>query len=217
MRTFVLAVAALVAMVVTTPAFAQSARATGTVRDTSGRAVKGATVRALNPDAYPPEIVAVADDRGRWAMIGLRTGTWSFRVEAEGFLTVEASSPVRVAGTAPMAFTLARDPGPIPDALATNIQEQLVAAGTHRDEGRLDQALSAYQDIRSKNPKLTTVNLVLADIYRKKAAQERDPAARRALLDSAIQSYTALLANDAAHARAKSELDLTRAEAAALR
>lgn len=217
MRTSVLAVAALVAMIVTTPAFAQSARATGTVRDTSGRALKGATVRAMNPDAYPPEIVAVADDRGRWAMIGLRTGTWSFRVQADGFVTVEASTPVRVAGTAPMSFTLARDPGPIPDALAGNIQEQLVAAGTLRDEGRLDQALSAYQDIRSKNPKLTVVNLVLADVYRKKAAQERDPAARRALLDNAIQSYTALLATDGGHARAQSELDLTRAEAAAVR
>ncbi len=41
MRTSVLAVAALVAMIVTTPAFAQTARATGTVRDTAGTRAQG--------------------------------------------------------------------------------------------------------------------------------------------------------------------------------
>ena len=30
-------------------------------------------------------IVAAADDRGRWAILGMRIGTYSFRVEAPGF------------------------------------------------------------------------------------------------------------------------------------
>lgn len=217
MRSFAFAIAALAVLCVAAPASAQAARAAGTVRDISGRPLKGATVRAMNPDAYPPELAAVSDDKGRWAMIGLRSGTWAFRVEADGFTPVQASAQVRVAGTPPMAFVLARDPGPIPDALAPDIGQQLAAANALRDEGRLDQALAAYQDIRAKNPKLTVVNLVLADVYRKKAAQETDAAARRALLDRAIQSYNTLLETDATHERARSELDSTRAEAAATR
>ena len=215
MRNLALATAALILIVLTaTSAAAQAARAVGTVRDTNGRPLKGATIRATNPDASPPEFTAVSDDKGRWAMIGLRSGTWSFRVEAAGFIAVEASAPLRVAGTPPMAFTLARDPGPIPDALVPDIQQQLAAAKTHRDAGRLDQALNAYLEIRAKNPKLTVVNLVLADVYRRKAAQEDDPAARRALLDRAIASYSELLASDASHERARTELESTRAEAA---
>src|SRR5687768_15904257 len=179
MRCLSFALAVVVVGALTVPAAAQSARAIGTVRDTGGRPIKGATVRATNPEAYPPEFTSVSDDKGRWAMIGLRTGSWTFRVEAAGFTSVEVAAPMRVAGSPPMGFVLARDPGPIPGALAQDIQQQLASAGSLRDGGRLDQALAAYQDIGSKNPKLTTVRLVIADLYRKKAAQERDPAARR--------------------------------------
>lgn len=173
------------------PAMAQSARAIGSVRDTDGKPIKGATIRASNPDAIPSQIVSTSDDKGRWAMIGLRTGTWTFVVEAPGFVATEAAVGVRVAASPPMTFTLVRDPGPIPGALPTNIQAQLTAAQMMRDQGRLDAAITAYQDIRTKNPKLTAINLVIAETYRKKASQETDPAARQSLLDRAAEAEAA--------------------------
>ena len=107
-------------------------------------------------------------------MIGLRSGTWHFTVEAPGYFTVETNAPVRVAAAPPMQFALAKDPGPIPNALDRNIQQLIEDAASMRDAGRLDQAIAAYQDIRSKNPKLTSINLVIGDLYRRKAAQETD-------------------------------------------
>jgi tetratricopeptide (TPR) repeat protein len=186
------------------------------VRDTDGRAIKGATIRAMNPDAIPSQIVSTTDDRGRWAMIGLRTGTWTFVVEAPGFHKAEAPAAVRVASTPPMAFVLARDPGPIPGALPTNIQAQLTAANMMRDQGRFDQAITAYRDIRVKNPKLTAINLVLGETFKRKAAQEKDPAARRGALELAIESFTEALKGDADNEHAKAELESARAEAATL-
>ena len=118
-------------------------------------------------------------------MIGLRTGTWTFNVEAPGFVAVEAPAPVRVAGTPPMAFTLARDPGPIPGALDKNVIQLVTAANSLRDRGQLEQALTAYQQIREQNPKLTAVSFVMASVYRQQAASATDPTARRALLDRA--------------------------------
>lgn len=209
---FVLACCALAV-----PAFAQTARATGIVRDTEGKTVKGATIRATNPDAYPPQIVSTSDNKGRWAIIGMKIGTYTFVIEAPGYLPAQGTAAVRTAASAPLVFVLARDPGPIPGALSSNIQAQLTAAHMLRDQGRLDQALNAYQEIRGKNPKLTAVNLAIASTYRKKAAQESDPAARRAALDRAIDSYTELLKIDPDNTRAKSELESTRAEVAALR
>jgi len=179
--------------------------------------MKGATIKASNKDAYPPQITSSTDDKGRWAMIGLRTGTWSFVAEAPGFAPQQAQWPVRVAGTAPMHFVLARDLGPIPGALTKNIQQQLVAANALRDKGQLDQALAAYEQIRDQNPKLTAVNLVVGGVYRKKAALESDPSARRALFDRAIASYTAMLTDETANERAKAEIESTRSEAAASR
>jgi hypothetical protein len=204
------------ALCLAVPVSAQTARATGIVRDTDNKPIKGAAIRATNPDAIPSQIVSTSDDRGRWAMIGLRTGTWTFSVEAPGFIKAEAPAGVRVAGTPTMTFTLARDPGPIPGALPTNIQAQLTAAHMMRDQGRFDQAITAYRDIRNKNPKLTTLNLVIGDTYRKKAAQESDPSTRRSALELAIESYAEVLKSDAENARARAELESARAEAAAL-
>jgi tetratricopeptide (TPR) repeat protein len=217
MRRASFALATVIVVCLAAPALAQTARASGTVRDTSGKPMKGATVKATNKDAYPPQIASSTDDKGRWAMIGLRTGTWTFVVEAPGYMPQKADWPVRVAGTAPMHFVLARELGPIPGALAKNIQQQLAAAHALRDNGQLDQAIAAYEQIREQNPKLTAVNLVVGSVYRKKAALETDPAARRALLDRAIATYTTMLDDEASGPRAKAEIESTRIEAAAIR
>lgn len=209
-----LTVVALLCMAGT--AAAQTARATGSVRDQDGKPIKGATIRATNPEAYPPQAVSTSDDRGRWAIIGMRIGTYSFAVEAPGFLPVQASAPVRTSASAPLVFTLARDPGPVPGALPANIQAQLSAAGMLRDQGRLDQALNAYQEIHVKNPKLSSISLVIGHVYRQKAAQEADPAARRAWLDRAIESYGEVLKADADNDRARRELESTRTEVASI-
>ncbi len=201
-----LACAALLVTCLAAPAAAQSARASGVVRDVAGKPIKGATITATNPEAFPPELTSTSDDKGRWAMIGLRGGTWTFVAQAPGFITVQTPTLVRAGGTPPLAFTLTRDPGPIPNALDRDIRQQLDAAAAQRDQGRLDQALASYQDIRAKNPKLTSVNLVLADVYRRKAAQEQDPTARQALLTQAADAYGEVLKVDPSHARARTEL-----------
>ncbi len=205
----------LAALSLAAPAAAQTARANGTVRDTDGKPIKGATIRATNPEAIPPQVISTTDEKGRWAVLGLKIGTYTFTVEAPGFLPVQAPAAVRTAQSTPLQFTLARDPGPIPGALPSNIQAQLSAANMLRDQGRLDQAINAYQEIHAKNPKLTSLNLVMASVFRAKAGQETDPAVRRALLDRAIEAYTEVLRADGDNPRAKAELGLTRDEAAA--
>jgi tetratricopeptide (TPR) repeat protein len=180
-------------------------RAMGTVKDTSGKAIKGATVRASNPDASPAQFASATDDRGRWAMIGLRSGSWHFTVEAPGYFTVETNAPIRVAAAPPMQFALAKDPGPIPNALDRNIQQLIQDAASLRDAGRLDQAIAAYQEIRTKNPKLTSVNLVIGDLYRRKAIQETDAGSKQNLYRQALDAYDQLLKSDSTNERALAE------------
>jgi tetratricopeptide (TPR) repeat protein len=193
----------VLAVLVAAPALAQNARAGGQIRDTSGKPIKGATIRAVNPDA-PSEITSVTNNDGRWAMIGLRSGAgWTFIVEAPGYFTAKAEGVARAANNAPLNFVLARDPGPIPGALTPNIEGQIDAANALRDQGRYDQAIGAYQEIRTKNPKLTRLNFVMAEMYLGRAAKEAEPSARRAFVDLAIASYDEVLKIDAADERAK--------------
>jgi tetratricopeptide (TPR) repeat protein len=183
----------------------------GTVKEITGKAIKGATVKATNPDASPAQFASATDDKGRWAMIGLKSGTWHFTVEAPGYFTVETNAPVRVAAMPPMQFALAKDPGPVPNALDRNIQQLIQEAATLRDAGRLDQAIAAYQEIRTKNPKLTSVNLVIGDLYRRKASQENDPNARQTLYRQALDAYDLMLKSDATNERARAESAAIRA------
>jgi hypothetical protein len=211
-----LALTIVAALCVAASASAQTARALGTVRDTDGKPIKGATIRATNPEAYPPQVVSTSDEKGRWAMIGMRIGTYSFVVDAPGYLPVQASAGVRTAAAAPLTFVMARDPGPVPGALPSNIQAQVAAANMLRDQGRLDQALTAYQEIRARNPKLTAVNMVIGRLFQQRAAQESNPAARRELLTRAVESYQAVVETDSGNERARRELESARAEAEAI-
>lgn len=199
-RLLSLAAAALVLLATASPAWAQgslSGRAMGQVLDQSGRAIKGAIVRATNRQAYPPEITSTTDDKGRFAMIGLRTGVWTFSIEAPGYVTFTGSYPMR-ANTPPPPFrvSLERTLEPIPGALPRDIDEQLSRAQALRNEGRFDQALDAYQSIYQKHPKLTTLNLVIGSVYQQKAEREADAAARQALYDRAVAAYSEVIKSD---------------------
>jgi protocatechuate 3,4-dioxygenase beta subunit len=80
-----LSAAALVAALVVSalPATAQTGRVGGQVKDAqSGQPLKGATVTAENPQASPSSFTATTDDKGRYSIIGLKTGTWKVTASA---------------------------------------------------------------------------------------------------------------------------------------
>lgn len=216
-RRLPIVVAVISALWLAAPAYAQStARATGTVRDTTGKPIKGATIRAFNPELGPRVFISTSDSKGRWGIVGLRVGTYTFVVDAPGYVAQKGDGIVRTASTSPIIFELEREPGLRPGALPSNIQAQIAAANMLRDQGRLDQAINTYQEIRTRYANLTSLNLVIGATYRRKAALETDAAARRAALDRAIEYYNELLKADPEDQRAKAELASTQAEAAAI-
>jgi tetratricopeptide (TPR) repeat protein len=205
-RTLLLAVLTLVVAVA---ASGQTAgRITGTIKDPDGKPIKGATVRATN-EAVNARITSTTDDKGRFAMIGVRSGRWIVVAEAPNFLPLQGTSDVSSSVMPVLALTLQRDPGPMPGALSKTITDDLAAAEALRGAGRYDDAIAAYQAIQSKNTRLTTVGLVVATLYREKAVQEKDAAARQALLARAITAYTDFLKSDDSNLRARIELGVT--------
>ena len=193
----------------TASASAQTAgRITGTIKDPDGKPIKGATVRATN-QAVNARITSTTDEKGRFAMIGVRSGRWVIVAEAPNFLPLQGTSDVSSSVMPVLSLTLQRDPGPMPGALSKTITEELAAAEALRSAGRYDDAISAYQAIQSRNARLTTVSLVVATLYREKAVQEKDATARQALLARAIAAYTDFLKNDDSNLRARIELGVT--------
>src|SRR5438093_347654 len=130
----VVATVAILALAVSV--FAQ-ARVGGIVRDTDGKPIRGATIKALNSTVTPGQFTATTDDKGRFAMIGLRSGVWKFVAEAPGYQPLEGNAPVRQlsSGNPPLEFTLRRAVVG-PPSLAKDIQSDIDAANALRESGR---------------------------------------------------------------------------------
>jgi tetratricopeptide (TPR) repeat protein len=200
---------ATLALALAAAAASQTAgRITGTIKDPDGKPIKGATVRATN-EAVNARITSTTDDKGRFAMIGVRTGRWVVVAEAPNFLPLQGTSDVSSSNLPFLQLTLQRDPGPMPGALAKTISDDVNAAEALRKAGRYDEAIAAYQSIQSKNTRLTSVSLMLGTLYREKAAEEKDAAAKQALLARAMTAYSDLLKADDTNARARVELGVT--------
>ncbi len=211
------ALLAIILLTAALPASAQTGRVMGSVIDTSGKGIKGATVTAVNKDAVLSDLTSTTDDKGRFGMIGLRAGVWTFTAAAPGFEPTVGTAPVRAASLgAPLRFVLERLPEVIPGALSRDIADQISSANALRAQGRFDQAVAAYQSIQARNPKVTSLHVVLGDTIRKQAENEQNPVARQALYARAIASYLEATKDDSASGRVRLDLGLTQVSAGLL-
>jgi len=201
----------------TVPALAQTGRVMGSVVDQSGRGIKGAVITAVNQDAVLSGITSTTDDKGRFGMLGLRAGVWTFTAEAPGFEPTIGTAPIRAASLgAPLRFVLQRVPEVIPGALTRDITEQVEEADALRAQGRYEQALAAYRAIHARNPKVSSLNLVMADTLRLQAEREQDSTVRRTLYARAITAYQDALKDETTSMRARLDLGLTQVSAGAV-
>jgi Flp pilus assembly protein TadD len=206
---------AILTMCLAAPVLAQTGRVGGVVKSTDGKPIKGATVKAQNPNFAPGEYTATSDDKGRWSIIGLRSGPWKFTAEAPGFDAQSGMANIRTIGAPnpPLEFTLSPGIPAGPIGLSKEVQAELKAADDLRNSGQFDQAIAAYTAVRTKNPALTMINMVVGGTYRQKAAKETDAAARQASFDHALAAYQEMLKADPNSERATVEIGMTHLQA----
>jgi Carboxypeptidase regulatory-like domain/Tetratricopeptide repeat len=166
-----MAIAFLVALVVNAvPAAAQTGRVGGTVKDDKGQPIKGATVIAENPNASPSSFTATTDDKGRYSIIGLRSGQWKITASAPGFQSFGGVVPIRTIGAPnpPVDFNLLPGAPAGPAGLPKEIVAEVEAAEAKFQAKDYDGAIAAYSALLAKAPKLTRLNVAIARSYRAK-------------------------------------------------
>jgi len=197
--------AALVASAL--PAAAQTGRVGGTVKDQQGQPIKGATVVAENPSSSPSSFTATTDDKGRFSIIGLRSGTWKITASAPGFTPSGGNVPIRTIGAPnpPVDITLAPGASGPTGALAgvntKELQGELQKAEELMNQQNYDGAIAAYQAILTKTPALTMINMQIGRAYRMKKDY-----------DSALGVYKKVLETEPTNERAKIEIGMTNLE-----
>ncbi|HYM23588.1 MAG TPA: carboxypeptidase regulatory-like domain-containing protein [Vicinamibacterales bacterium] len=202
------AIAALAVIAVAAPAAAQIGRIGGTVKDDTGQPIKGATVMAENETAAPNSLTATTDDKGRFSMIGLKAGPWTFTAQAPGFDPQKTDAmPVRTVGAPNPAieFKLKRSVTAPVSALgslaAKDLQAELASADALYNAQRWDDSIAAYRTIMAKAPALSVINLQIAAAYRNKKDY-----------DKAISAYNDLLKTDPSNDKARVGIGMTNLE-----
>jgi TolA-binding protein len=170
---------------------AQTGRVGGVVKDEAGNPIKGATITAENPAASPSSFTATTDDKGRFSIIGLKTGQWTFTAQAPGFGPESGKLPVQTIGAPnpPLTFTMKKGGSAPTSALgglaAKDLQTDLAAADQLYNAQKWDEAIAAYRGIMAKAPSLSVINLQVAAAYRNKKDY-----------DGALAAYGDLLKTD---------------------
>jgi len=179
-------------------AAAQVARVAGFVKDEGGQPIKGATIRAENPDAPLGSLTAATDDKGRFAIIGLARGEWMFTAEAPGFQPQYTELNIVRTGTPlpPLVFALpkaiVRPPAGVEGLTAKDLQQQLASADTLFQQQKFEDAVGIYRSILRSAPSLSIVNLQIGAAYR----NLKD-------YDKAIAAYNDLLKAEPENAKAQ--------------
>ena len=179
-------------------AFAQqTARLAGTVKDMTGRPIKGASIQARNPTASPNEFSVTTDQRGNWGMLGLGAGGWDVTASAPGFERSTVAVHVSVLRANPnveLVLVGAAVRGPLEGIDSAALQGDLSHAEELMAAGSYDEALAIYRALLTKVPTLTTLNLGVGRALRMKkdyagaadaygALLKADPASQKALLE----------------------------------
>ena len=187
-----LALAAALVLSLSTPAFAQTNRIGGVVRDETGATIRGAIVRAetggTGTTSAPISLTTATDDRGRFVFVVTRSGEWRLTFEAPGFDAQTIPLAVRLGGASPN-LDVKLDRRESPEAFGAlagvdskALSAQLAAAAVLFDEGRHDQAIAAYREIKTRAPALSLVNVQIGNSYlAKKEYAEAEAAFQEAL------------------------------------
>jgi hypothetical protein len=176
-------------------------RVSGVVKDDTGVPVKGAIVTANNPASAPTTYTTTTDEKGRFAILGLRRGVWTITAKAPGYEPDEISGPIqRGRPIPPIEFMLRRLPQPGPrGALAgvdvSKVQADLKAAESAAAAGKVDEALALYAKTVAEVPALSEVNAEIGELYTRK----REP-------EKALAAYQKLLAANPEDERAKTSV-----------
>jgi tetratricopeptide (TPR) repeat protein len=187
------------ALSLSAPAWAQTNRIGGVVRDETGSTIRGAIVRAetggTGTSAAPVSLTTATDDRGRFVFVVTRSGDWRLTFEAPGFEPQTIPLGVRLGGAAPN-LDVKLDRRESPEAFGAlagvdskALSAQLAAAAVLYDEGRHDQAIAAYREIKTQAPALSLVNVQIGNSYlAKKSYAEAEAAFQEALKGDTIDA-----------------------------
>jgi Tfp pilus assembly protein PilF len=205
-------VAAMTLMTLMSPAFLAAqeglgrGRVSGDVRDESGAGIEGVLINA-QIQGGDAQFESKTDKKGHFAIAGLGTGTWRFTASKEGFVTAVTSHAVhQLRANEPMEIVLKKASGV--EALKSDTAglEAIDKGNALAAEGRIDEAIEAFDGFLAKYPDVYQVHLNVATAYMKKGDTVRAETEYGIVLEKALPTDPAAKTDNASAIRALSGL-----------
>ncbi|MCY3842934.1 MAG: carboxypeptidase regulatory-like domain-containing protein [Acidobacteria bacterium] len=169
--------------------------------------IPGALVRAENPGAARAFEATTGED-GRFAVVGLTSGTWTVLASAEGYAPTTSTAPVMQSVGQVVTVRLKRIPSRLERAIgaealagrdAAALERDLDAADRAFNEQRWDAALAGYLALLDEIPAFSDLLVRIGNTHRAKGDYE-----------AALAAYERLLAVERNHEGARAEVARTR-------
>jgi tetratricopeptide (TPR) repeat protein len=153
---WLVACAAVVSLVLVSPALAQSTgMVRGVVKDASGKPVEGATV-SMTADANNRRFDTKSDKKGEFIQIGLPPGAYKVTAEKDKVASAVTPVTVRIAPGSPITLVLGAGGGPglSPEAAAkaAAMKKSFEEGVTASRAGNHDAAIASFQAAAELNP-----------------------------------------------------------------
>jgi tetratricopeptide (TPR) repeat protein len=183
-------------------AFAQTGRGVGRlggiVMDMEDKPLEGIKVILQFAQNEALKFEQVSNKKGEWSFIGLGSGAWNIIVAVPGYEPVNQAVQVSQLNVNPKATvrlkksTASFGGGLIEDEASFEFLEK---GGQLYKDGKYDEAIAAFQEFKTKNPKAYQVDLNIADCLREKGEY-----------DQANELYNSVIAKAAADAALGKEM-----------
>lgn len=160
-------------------------RISGDVVDGSGAGLPGVLVTAqIMPGTTRLE--SRTDGKGHFAVGGLGSGLWRITASKDGFVSAYTELQIsQLKKNPPVKLTLTK-PAESPGARAAGQANSLLERGGRLlDEGKIDEALAAFEEFATKFPEIYGVRLNIATAHLKKGDLDRAETEFRGVLDKA--------------------------------
>lgn len=140
------------------------ARITGLVTTPDGTPIEGATITLYRgQEGQGPEPIKT-NKKGRWSFLGLGSGSWTVRIEAEGYQPAERTVPLRQVGPTLEPIEIALKPiaevAEVQEAL--RIREQLERGNELLREGKNVEARIELESVLPKLDEASRVPVLVA-------------------------------------------------------
>jgi tetratricopeptide (TPR) repeat protein len=145
-------------------------------------------------------LTTASDERGRFVFLVSRSGEWRLTFEAPGFAEMTIPVGVKLGGSAPnLDIKLERQENPeaygaLAGVDSKALSAQLAAAAALYDDGRWDQSIAAYREIKAKVPPLTLVGVQIGNAYMGKKSYAEAEAAFQEVLKTDPDDSAAMFA-----------------------